>query len=37
MFEPNEPCKPSVHPDVMAHWQSIVDGMIPFGLKVVED
>lgn len=37
MFEPSEPCKPSVHPDVVAHWQSIVDGIIPFGLIVTED
>lgn len=37
MFEPSEPCKPSVHPDIMAYWKSIVDGIIPFGLKVTED
>lgn len=22
------------HPDVVAHWQSIVDGVVPFGYKV---
>lgn len=37
MFEPSEPCEPSVHPDVMSHWLSIVDGVVPFDLKVVED
>lgn len=37
MFEPSEPGEPSIHPDVMAHWASIVDGAIPFGLKVTED
>ena len=26
-----------VHPDVKAHWQSIVDGKVPFGYQVVED
>lgn len=34
MFEPIEPCEPSVHPDVMAHWKMLVDGGIPFGLQV---
>ena len=34
MFEPMEPCEPSIHPDVMAHWQSIVNGWIPFGLQI---
>lgn len=27
----------TVHPDVMEHWKSIVDGAVPFGLKVTED
>lgn len=26
-----------VHPDVKAHWQSIVDGKVPFGYKVKVD
>lgn len=26
-----------VHPDVMEHWKSIVGGVVPFGLKVMED
>ena len=25
------------HPSVMAHWQSIVDGNVPFGYKIKED
>ena len=24
----------SAHPLVMAHWQSIVDGAVPFGYKI---
>lgn len=24
------------HPDVLAHWQSIVDGNVPFGFKIVD-
>ena len=27
----------AVHPDVMAHWQSIADGKLPFGFTVKED
>lgn len=34
MFEPMEPYEPSIHPDVMAHWQSISNGWIPFGLQI---
>lgn len=26
-----------VHPDVLAHWKSIVDGVVPFGYTVVRD
>lgn len=37
MFEPSEPCEPSINPGVMAHWQAVADGAIPFGLKVTED
>lgn len=25
---------PNAHPEVRAHWQSIVDGVVPFGYKV---
>lgn len=25
---------PNAHPNVIAHWQSIIDGVVPFGLKV---
>lgn len=27
----------SIHPDVIAHWQSIASGVIPFGFVVKED
>ena len=27
----------SAHPEVLAHWQSIVDGRVPFGFTVVEE
>lgn len=27
-------CMLSAHPDVIAHWKSIVDGVVPFGWKV---
>ena len=37
MFAPMEPYEPTIHPDVIKHWKSIVDGEIPFGLKVSED
>lgn len=26
-----------VHPDVISHWESIVNGEVPFGLKVEDD
>ncbi len=26
-----------IHPEVMAHWQSIVDGVVPFGYTVEEE
>jgi len=29
--------KPVAHPAVRAHWQSIVDGIVPFGYNVVEE
>ena len=28
-------CDPA-HPDVLAHWKSIMDGHVPFGYKVVD-
>ena len=31
------PDKHPVHPDVIAHWKSIVDGHLPFGYSVVDD
>lgn len=37
MFAPKEPYEPTIHPDIMNHWKSIVDGAVPFRLKVTED
>ena len=31
------PDKHPVHPDVIAHWKSIVDGHVPFGYSVLDD
>lgn len=28
---------PDAHPEVRAHWQSIVDGVVPFGYKVSDE
>lgn len=28
---------PNAHPEVRAHWQSIVDGVVPFGYKVSDE
>ena len=28
---------PDAHPNVIKHWQSIVDGIIPFGYRVIDD
>jgi hypothetical protein len=36
MFAPTEPCNPSASPNVITHWQSIVNGNVPFGLKIEE-
>lgn len=36
MFEPIKPYDDVAHPDVVAHWKSIVAGNIPFGLRVEE-
>lgn len=33
MFEPRKPYDDVAHSDVVAHWKSIVDGNVPFGLK----
>jgi hypothetical protein len=35
--EENLKDKQYAHPDVIAHWQSIVDGKVPFGYSVKED
>ena len=37
MFAPTEPCNPSASPNVITHWQSIVNGNVPFGLKIEEE
>jgi hypothetical protein len=37
MFAPTEPCNPSANPNVIAHWKSIVNGNVPFGLKIEEE
>ena len=29
--------RPTAHPTVIAHWQSIVDGKVPFGYTVKDD
>lgn len=36
MFAPTEPCNPSACQNVIAHWQSIANGNVPFGLKIEE-
>ena len=28
---------PYAHPNVIKHWQSIVDGIVPFGYRVIDD
>jgi hypothetical protein len=35
-FAPREPFDPRPHKDVYRHWQSIVNGKVPFGYRVVE-
>jgi hypothetical protein len=30
-------CRDGAHPAVAAHWQTIVDGVVPFGYKIKED
>lgn len=34
MFAPRKPYCHTVHPDVLAHWKSIADGIVPFGLQI---
>lgn len=34
MFAPREPYDSAAHPKVVAHWESIVNGKIPFGLRI---
>lgn len=36
MFAPRKPYDGSAHPDVIKHWRNIVDGNIPFGLRLEE-
>ena len=36
MFAPRKPYDESAHPDVIKHWRNIVDGNIPFGLRLEE-
>ena len=37
LFAPRKPYCCTAHPDVLSHWKSIVDGVVPFGLRVRED
>ncbi len=34
LFAPREPYDGAAHPKVVAHWKSIVNGNIPFGLRI---
>lgn len=34
MFAPREPYDSAAHPEVVKHWESIVAGKIPFGLRL---
>ena len=34
LFAPRKPCDSVAHPDVVAHWESIVNGKVPFGLRI---
>ena len=36
-FAPTKPYNTKAHPEVIAHWISIVEGVVPFGFKVKED
>ncbi|WP_139249527.1 hypothetical protein [Lactonifactor longoviformis] len=36
LFEPRKPYDDSAHPAVIAHWLNIMDGKIPFGLRLEE-
>lgn len=37
LFSPRKPYCNTAHPEVLKHWQSIVSGKIPFGLKIEEE
>lgn len=34
LFTPMEPYDNAAHPNVIAHWESIVNGKVPFGLRI---
>ena len=34
LFAPRKPYDGVAHPDVVAHWESIVNGKVPFGLRI---
>lgn len=34
LFSPREPYDGAAHPNVVAHWESIANGNIPFGLRI---
>ena len=34
LFAPRKPYDSVAHPDVVAHWESIVNGKVPFGLRI---
>lgn len=34
LFAPRKPYDDAAHPNVVAHWESIVNGKIPFGLRI---
>lgn len=34
LFAPREPYNGAAHPNVVAHWESIVNGKVPFGLRI---
>ena len=34
LFAPRKPYDGAAHPDVVAHWESIINGKVPFGLRI---
>lgn len=34
LFAPRKPYDSAAHPNVVAHWESIVEGNVPFGLRI---